>query len=152
MQTMDVKYGEEKYYPGHKDDEGYKCIDVAGPASMRRCSENALNIDLRSNLTKNQQYTVEQIQLARSSKGIDRYYSPNSTDLLARIPISRTPGDYSQVIIHKNDQPEHSKRIYFGPIKLSKCTVRLLDDKGYEVNLNDRDWSLAISVTQLYQY
>ena len=142
-----------KYYPGHEGDEEYKCIDVSNKnENDRRCSENALNIDLRSNLTKNQQYTVEQIQLARFSKGVNRYYSPNSTDLLARIPISRTPGDYSQVIIHKNDQPEHSKRIYFGPIKLSKCTVRLLDDKGYEVNLNDRDWSLAISVTQLYQY
>ena len=163
-QTMDIRYSttiEEdersppviKYYPGHEGDEGYKCIDVSNKLNNdRRCSENALNIDLRSNLTKNQQYTVEQIQLARSSKSVDRYYSPNSTDLLARIPISRTPGDYSQVIIHKNDQPEHSKRIYFGPIKLSKCTVRLLDDKGYEVNLNDRDWSLAISVTQLYQY
>ena len=163
-QTMDIRYTttiEEdqrsppviKYYPGHEGDEGYKCIDVSNKQNNDRgCSENALNIDLRSNLTKNQQYTVEQIQLARLSKGVNRYYSPNSTDLLARIPISRTPGDYSQVIIHKNDQPEHSKRIYFGPIKLSKCTVRLLDDKGYEVNLNERDWSLAISVTQLYQY
>ena len=29
-------------------------------------SESALNIDLSSNLTKKQQYTVEQIQLART--------------------------------------------------------------------------------------
>ena len=57
-------------------------------SSARGCSNQALNIDVSSNLTKKQQYTIEQIQLARSGKSVNRYFSPNSTDLLAKIPIS----------------------------------------------------------------
>jgi hypothetical protein len=30
--------------------------------------------------------------------------------------------------------------------------VRLLDDKGNLVNLNDNDWSFSLIVEQLYQY
>ena len=43
-------------------------------------------------------------------------------------------------------------RKYFGPVKLSKFGIRLLNDKGFEVNLNDRDWSFSIIATSLYQY
>ena len=51
-----------------------------------------------------------------------------------------------------NRHPEYNERVYFGPVKLSKFKIRLLTDKGFEVNLNERDWSFSIMVTQLYQY
>jgi hypothetical protein len=35
---------------------------------------------------------------------------------------------------------------------LVKFKVRLLNDKGFEVNLNGRDWSFSVIATQLYQY
>ena len=129
---MNPNYGAGKYYKGHDGESGYECIDVAKDtgASGRGCFEGALNIDVSSNLTKKQQYTVQQIQLARSGKGVNRYFSPNTTDLLARIPINRVVGNYNQIITYRNTDMEFTKRLYFGPVKLSKFKVRLLNDKG----------------------
>ena len=83
-----------KYYPGHEGDEGYKCIDVSNKQNNDRgCSENALNIDLRSNLTKNQQYTVEQIQCKNTCQNLDlnlRLSEPNPSNLTPA--VNRQPG------------------------------------------------------------
>jgi hypothetical protein len=166
-QTMDSRYGKDKYYPGktEKNGEQWKCKDIAGPPAERGCAENELNIDLRSNLTKKQKYTVDQLTLANTSNStvlldnnttlstvVNRYRSPNSSDLLARIPINVNRQEYNKSIVFRNENPEYTKRVYFGPVKLRKFKIRLLNDKGFEVNLNDQDWSFSIYVTQLYQF
>ena len=179
-QTMDRRFGvirdpisgniiSNTYYPGHvagdADAIDWKCQDAAGPAADRGCSENDLNRDLRSNLTKKQQYTVDQLTLANTSGGtvtlddgstlstvVNRYKSPNSSDLLVRIPITTARQEYTKSIVFRNENPEYTKRVYFGPVKLRKFKIRLLNDKGFEVNLNDQDWSFSIHVTQLYQF
>ena len=160
-QTMDKNYQPGKYYNDEVPKEpGWKCVDPNedqldqgsvwnNPA--RGCFEGALNTDISSNLTKKQQYTVNQIQAANKAPAVDRYSSPNATDLLARIPINQ-PRNNGQIILYKNDNPTFTKRLYFGPVKLSKFKVRLLNDKGFEVNLNEKDWSFSIIVSQLYQY
>ena len=73
--------------------------------------------------------------LARNQKGITRYTSPNSTDLLARIPIERTPQQWNKPVFFKNEDTLATQRKYFGPVKLTKFHVRLLNDKGFAVNL-----------------
>ena len=176
-QTMDSRYGvvrdaagnitDNTYYKGYSTEDGddWKCKDIAGPPAERGCAENDLNIDLISNLTKKQQYTVEQLTLANTSNStvtlddnttlstvVNRYTSPNSSDLLARIPISTSRQQYNTSIVFRNRHPEYTKRVYFGPVKLRKFKIRLLNDKGFEVNLNDQDWSFSIYVTQLYQF
>lgn len=168
-QTMDSRFGDTKYYPGHSasdvDAADWICQDTAGPPAKRGCAENELNTDLRSNLTKKQQYTVDQLTLANTSGGnitlddgstlstvVNRYKSPNSSDLLVRIPITTARQEYTKSIVFRNENPEYTKRIYFGPVKLRKFKIRLLNDKGFEVNLNDQDWSFSIHVTQLYQF
>ena len=142
-----------KYQPGHANEDGYECVDVAGPPSARGCAENDINIDLISNLTKRQQYSISQmIQANTASNKKPRYSSPNSTDILLRIPISSAPNNPNQIISFKNENPDETKRVYFGPVKLRKFNVRLLNDKGFEVNLKDRDWSFSVIVNQLYQF
>ena len=145
--------GSTLYQPGHKDEQGYECVDVAGPPSARGCAENDINIDLISNLTLRQKYSVEQmIQANTTSNRKPRYSSPNSTDILLRIPINSAPSNPNQIISFKNEKTEETKRVYFGPVKLRKFNVKLLNDKGFEVNLNDRDWSFSLIVNQLYQF
>ena len=145
--------GITRYQPGYKDIPGFECVDVAGPPSSRGCAENDINIDLISNLTQRQQYSISQmIQANTASNRKPRYSSPNSTDILLRIPITSPPNNSNQVISFKNENPEETKRVYFGPVKLRKFNVRLLNDKGFEVNLKDRDWSFSVIVNQLYQF
>ena len=150
-----LKPGNEnkRYQPGHPDDDAYLCIDVAGPPSARGCAENDINVDLVSNLTQKQLFSVSQmIQANTTSNRKPRYSSPNSTDILLRIPVNSPPTNPNQVLSFKNEKTDQTKRVYFGPVKLRKFNVRLLNDKGFEVNLNDRDWSFSLIVNQLYQF
>jgi len=47
---------------------------------------------------------------------------------------------------------QSNKRNYFGPVNIERMRVRLFDDRGNLVNLNDNDWSFTLLVNQLYQY
>lgn len=116
------------------------------------CRARPANRDLSSNLTAKQLYTVEQLKLAMSGKAADRYTSPASTDVLNRIAIPNGPISNFGTFIFNNPRPELTKRIYFGPVNLSAFRVRLLNDKGYIVNLNNMDWSFSLQVRMLYQY
>jgi hypothetical protein len=153
---MNRKYGKgkfQKYDSAGNGIPGFECVDIADEGNNERaCSTNDLNKDLLSNLTQKQVYTYEQIILARNQKSVNRYTSPNSTDLLSKIPIERIPQQWSQPIFYKNADKIATQRKYFGPVKLVKFHVRLLNDKGFDVNLNDQDWSFSLLVTHLYQY
>ena len=116
------------------------------------CRATPINRDLSSNLTAAQRYTVDQLKLAMSGKPADRYTSPASTDVLQRIPIPNGPITNFGTFIFNNPRPDLTKRIYFGPVNLSAFRVRLLNDKGYIVNLNNMDWSFSLQVKMLYQY
>ena len=116
------------------------------------CRAQTINRDLSSNLTQKQRYTVDQIKLAMSGKPADRYTSPASTDVLHRIPIPNGAISSFGTLIYTNPRPDLTKRIYFGPVNLSAFRVRLLNDKGYLVNLNNMDWSFSLQVRMLYQY
>ena len=155
-QTMDSKYGKGKYYPGYDGVPGYECVDVADIGNNdRQCSTNDLNIDLSSNLTKAQIYTAEQISYFNKPTKFtttDRYNSPNPTDYLGRFSVNRNPLDWDTSIIYKNPDPKLTERKYFGPVKLVKFKVKLINDKGFAVNLEGRDWSFSLIVTHLYQY
>lgn len=143
----------KRYKPGYPDNPNYLCMDVAGPDAPRGCAENDINVDLISNLTKKQQYSIDQmIQANTTSNRKPRYSSPNSTDILLRIPVNSPPNDPNQILSFKNEKTTQTKRVYFGPVKLRKFNVRLLNDKGFEVNLNDRDWSFSLIINQLYQF
>ena len=116
------------------------------------CRATPINRDLSSNLTAAQRYTVDQLKLAMSGKPADRYTSPASTDVLNRIPVPNGPITNFGTFTYTNPSPPLTKRIYFGPVNLSAFRVRLLNDKGYIVNLNNMDWSFSLQVKMLYQY
>jgi hypothetical protein len=116
------------------------------------CRATPINRDLSSNLTQAQRYTVDQLKLAMSGKPADRYTSPASTDVLNRIPVPNGPITNFGTFTYTNPSPPLTKRIYFGPVNLSAFRVRLLNDKGYIVNLNNMDWSFSLQVKMLYQY
>jgi hypothetical protein len=116
------------------------------------CKPTPINYDLSSNLTAAQRYTVDQLKLAMSGKPADRYTSPAPTDVLNRIPVPNGPVTNFGTFTYTNPSPPLTKRIYFGPVNLSAFRVRLLNDKGYLVNLNNMDWSFSLQVKMLYQY
>ena len=109
------------------------------------------------NLTKAQQYTANSIIQAQQSKAQDRYFSPNNPNILAKIPISQAINYNSSAPLFGNLSIDHSKifnnkRTYFGPVTIKRLNVQLINDKGYNVNMNGMDWSMSLKIKQLYQY
>ena len=113
---------------------------------INSCGKKYANKDLSSNLTSKQRYTIDQIKLAMTSKRSERYSSPNSADIFAKINVQlgKTHTQVQEVNL------EYKKRFYFGPVNLKKLHVRLINDKGMDVNLN-RDWNFSFIATTVYQ-
>tara|TARA_B110000285_G_C15137739_1_gene628358 strand:+ start:129 stop:2312 length:2184 start_codon:yes stop_codon:yes gene_type:complete len=161
-QTMGI-YGKGTFYGNDKPNaqyyedqgDGFACQDIGETTNERGCSENSLNVDLSSNLTKAQLYSAQQIEFFNKGKGgeaLERTKSPNTPDSFARFSVNRKPLDWTDGILYQNTNKQQPERNYFGPVKLVKFGVKLLNDRGFEVNLHDHDWSFSIIVKQLYQY
>ena len=64
-------------------------------------------------------------------------------NILAKIPINQNNLNYEDL----NEQPA---RIYFGPVNINKFKVRLLDEFGRVLDLNNGDYSFTLKINQLY--
>ena len=127
--------------------------DCEPPIQEVGCTNIVNNVDSVENLTKAQKYTIDQIKLAMNGVNVDRYDSPNSSDILSRIQIPFTTkyNEDLKYFTYHNENPE-DKRIYFGPVSLRSFRIRLLNEKGFVINLNNVDWSFSVQITQIYQY
>ena len=47
---------------------------------------------------------------------------------------------------------QENKRIYFGPVDIDRIHLKLLDDKGFIVDLHGAEWCLTLISENLYQY
>jgi hypothetical protein len=65
---------------------------------------------------------------------------------MARVPVI---GEYNSIINTTTDCVLN-KREYFGPVRLEKMIIRLLDRFGKVIDLNWNDYSLVVEVIQLY--
>ena len=112
-------------------------------------------IDGSNNLTTAQKYTITEILNRRQTQNQKRYTPPTNSNILFRIPVSRfateslTGMESHQTII--NNEIKSTMRNYFGPVNLSSLKIRLINDKGYPVDLNS-DWSISMLANRLYQY
>jgi hypothetical protein len=102
-------------------------------------------------LTANQTYTRAQLVNAQQQGYSNRYLSPVNSDIIARIPVKKF-NHYDILFDNWNSGLKDTAREYFGPVTLKRMRVRLLNDKGYVVNLNNMDFSFSLMVEHLYQY
>jgi hypothetical protein len=89
----------------------------------------------------NRNFTTDTIMSSTGSAYIGK-------NIVARIPL--TASQFGGIT---NDNPgDHifKQRDYFGPIKLEKMTIRIIDKYGVPFDLLDNDYSLAIELTTLY--
>ena len=106
-------------------------------------------------LTQAQLYSINEILLNQKTPNL-RAPGPTTTNTLGIIPLKnisslRTSTPPSP-LIDTGSSLQTNKREYFGPVNIERMRVRLFDDKGHLVNLNDNDWSFTLTVEQLYQY
>jgi len=103
-------------------------------------------------LTKAQKYTAIQITNTQQSNSVNQYFSPQASNILFRFPVQRLSTNLQAPMIIPNAAGMDNGRRYFGPVTIEKLRVRLLDDKGFPVDLHCGDISFSLILERLYQY
>jgi hypothetical protein len=68
-------------------------------------------------------------------------------NIMARIPVS----SLQNTIVFNNASDLIFKcREYFGPVRLERLRIRILNRYGEVINLNSNDFSMALEITELY--
>jgi len=92
----------------------------------------------------NNHLTDAVISVVRSPKVGSPSYLGNN--IMARVPVT---GNYNSIIVRSADCVLN-KREYFGPVRLEKMNLRLLDRFGKVIDLNLNDYSIVVEVVQIY--
>jgi hypothetical protein len=103
-------------------------------------------------LTQAQLYTINEIMKNREKNTSYRGKAPTSSDTFALIPLKRSGLNTGEVYVDFSGTLQDNKRIYFGPVDIDRLRVRLLDDRGYIVDLHGVDWCVTLISENLYQY
>ena len=123
------------------------CDPVTGQVS------NDLNQNINGNvLTENriQAATVISQETANSSSR-QGGKGPFAKDVFAVIPIKTNALNPGQVYTEFGGTLQNQERIYFGPVNISRMSVKLMTDRGDVVDLNNADWTFSLIAEQLYQ-
>jgi hypothetical protein len=98
--------------------------------------------------TQSQIYSVNQQLNERNNKSTLLTAGPYTRDIFAMIPIKA--GSAGQTYVDFGGSLQNQNRIYFGPVNLSRFSVKLLNDRGQVLNLNGSDWGFSLLCELLY--
>ena len=100
-------------------------------------------------ITKNQICAINKIEEDREREKDDRTGVSGVSDIFAvcNVPSSANIGD---TINLDNPILQTNIRNYLSQVNISKMRVRLLDDKGNNLNLNSNDWTMTIICERQY--
>jgi predicted nucleic acid-binding Zn-ribbon protein len=111
-------------------------------------SDRVIYASSKPGLTYHQLYTVNEIALNRLEPVPQ--LPPTPTEVLGVVPVY--PGTTPYPITSSGGDISGGSRSYFGPVSISKLRIRLLDDGGEPLDIQNEDWLLTLSVSMLYQY
>lgn len=103
-------------------------------------------------LTQSQIYTMNEI--LKNNKNTTNYRSkaPTNGDIFSVIPIKTSSFEPGNLIVEMSGPLQDNSRSYFGPVNIERMRIKLLDDKGNNLNLNGADWCVTLISESLYQY
>ena len=132
--------------------EDNKCWVKPDSPPSRYCGKKRANPELLSNLTAAQRYTIENIRNALLVPKKKQYKSPIISNYLAKVQLlfNSTISPSIQYTTERRVEATQETRDYFGPITLRKFKIRLLNERGNEIDMNEDNWSFTLLIKQLY--
>ena len=103
-------------------------------------------------LTQAQLYTINEIIKNREKNTSFRAKAPTNSDTFGIIPIKRGSMITGDLYTEFGGTMQENTRIYFGPVNIDRMHVKLVDDRGYTVDLHGAEWCFTIIAESLYQY
>jgi hypothetical protein len=134
--------------PSYASRSSYRC-DPTSTENNYSVSDTT-NSGQTNKLTANQLYSANQILSNKLNK--QPYFStgPFVQDIFGLIPIKTSGLVNGQSYIEFGGTLQIQERIYFGPVNLRRMSVRLMNDKGMVLDLNNANWSLSFIAEMLY--
>jgi len=103
-------------------------------------------------LTRNQLYTINEINKNRNNNTNHLVKAPTTPDILAIVPVKISGVNTGSLLVEFSGSLQDNIRTYFGPVDIDRMAIKLLDDKGNILNLNGADWCVTLICECLYQY
>ena len=125
--------------PTYANRISYQCDPVTG----KKVAVSATN-NQYTNLTSNQLYAMNQIMDARKNREKSYASGPVLKDVFALVPLKLSGMSFGNTYMEFGGTLQNQDRKYFGPVRIQKFTVKLMNDKGEVVNLNGTNWSFTI--------
>lgn len=117
----------------------YQCDPVSG----KKVAVSASNRE-NMNLSSKQLYAMNQVLEARRTKEKSYSAGPVMRDVFALIPLKLSGLAFGSTYMEFGGTLQNQDRKYFGPVRIQKLSVKLMNDKGEVVNLNGGNWSFTI--------
>jgi len=132
--------------PSYTNRSNYQCDPVTGNLIYNTNT----SVDY-SKLTQNQIYALTEVAKSNTinnSPDNKAYgYTPSVRNVFAIIPIK--PGTNGQTFVEYGGTLQNQDRNYFGPVNISRMSVKLISDRGDVLNLNGANWSFSLICEQL---
>jgi hypothetical protein len=125
--------------PSYASRVSYQC-DPATGIKTAVSATNKLNTDLSSK----QLYAMNQILENRRTKSKSYASGPYLKDVFALIPIKLTGLQFGQTYMEFGGTMQNQDRKYYGPVRIQKFSIKLMNDKGQIVDLNGANFSISI--------
>ena len=110
-----------------------------------------IDCDNSGNLPLWKQFSNTQNNLNVERNLQKKNYGNSLSDVIAKIPITKTSDTLTNYVELSSSLVKNSRN-YFGPINLERLKIILVNDKGFELNLNNMEYSFSLICKTLYQY
>jgi hypothetical protein len=120
----------------------YICEPIPGSALTRKVAVSGTS-KLNTNLTAKQLYAMNQLYETRQIRNRSYSAGPSLKDVFAIVPL-KLSGVAGGNYVEFGGTLQNQDRKYFGPVRIQKLSIKLMNDKGDVVDLNGADWSITI--------
>jgi hypothetical protein len=102
-------------------------------------------------LSQRELYAFNQKVLSKKVKEKSYSKGPFVKDIFGIIPIKTSGLSPGSIYVEFGGTLQNQERMYFGPVNIHRMTIRLLNDRGDFVDLNNANWSFSLVCEQLYR-
>lgn len=103
------------------------------------------------NYTSQQLYAFNQQVQSQIVKQKSYSNGPFVQDIFGIIPVKTSGMQIGSVYVEFGGSLQSQQRLYFGPVNIHRMTIKLLNDRGNLVDLNNANWSFSFICEQLYK-
>jgi len=129
----------------------YTFLEDYKPLPTTMLNEEGYNPEAFLNFNGTSYYLLEIVDYNKNTSEVVKYqtgerFAFNMSDIIAKIP---NVANQTDIIFEDSSDRIFKKRNYFGPVRLQKLKIRLLDENGVVVDLNNGDMTISLEIETL---